>query len=241
MRPEPSAPRRLRRRLAAVAVAGAVAAALAVAGALAVDRFSDRGHTGATEPWQDGEVHGPWRSVFHGYGTNTGGADRLDLVPRAAREPDRTHAGLVVSTTRYGDLEYRARMRTAEQLRTPEPNPWEVAWLVWAYTDPEHFYYLALKPNGWELGKRDPEYRGGQRFLATGAPDFPVGEWSGVRVRHDGARMTVAVDGQQLVDFTDRERPYTSGSVGAYTEDAHAQFRDVAVPRGRRVPDSRRP
>ncbi|MBH5333457.1 DUF1080 domain-containing protein [Streptomyces pactum] len=212
----------------------ALALGLTLAGGLLLERLPDhrRPRTGAS--WQDGEVHGPWRSVFHGYGRNTGGADRLDLVPRTAREPRRTHAGLVVSTARYGDVEYRARVRTVRQLRTPAPNPWEVAWLVWAYTDPEHFYYLALKPNGWELGKRDPRYRGGQRFLATGTPVFPAGEWARVSVRQQGARITVTVGDRPLVDFTDRERPYTSGNVGAYTEDAHAQFRDLfAVPRSR--------
>ncbi|MCX4681935.1 DUF1080 domain-containing protein [Streptomyces sp. NBC_01433] len=192
----------------------------------------ERHGTDSVESWQDGMVYGPWRSVFHGYGANTGTVDELTLTPRTAREQDRTHACLVISTTRYGVLDYRARIRTAEQLREPDPNPWEVAWLVWSYDDPEHFYYLALKPNGWELGKRDPEYRGGQRFLATGIPGFPVGDWSEVRVRQRGARMTVAVDGREVADFTDRERPYTSGSMGAYTEDARAEFRDISASSG---------
>ncbi|WP_431045673.1 family 16 glycoside hydrolase [Streptomyces sp. P1-3] len=208
----------------------ALIAVLVVSGALVVDRVRGDGRRDGTAPsWQDGAVYGPWRSVFHGYGHTTGGVDELTLTPLAAREPGRTHAALVVSTARYERVDYRARMRTAEQLRSPEPNPWEVAWLVWAYTDPEHFYYLALKPNGWELGKRDPDYRGGQRFLATGSPSFPVGTWSEVRVRQRGPRMTVVVDGRPLVDFEDRERPYTAGSVGAYTEDARAEFRKIGV------------
>ncbi|EDY52007.1 conserved hypothetical protein [Streptomyces clavuligerus] len=194
--------------------------------------WEDERRTLLVEPWKDGRVYGPWRSVFHGYGTNTGGADELTLTPYRAVDRSRTHAGLVVSTARHGRLDYSARMRTAEQLRAPDPNPWEVAWLVWAYTDPEHFYYLALKPNGWELGKRDPEYRGGQRFLATGLPRFAVGEWSQVRVRQSGARITVTVNGDRVVSFTDRERPYTEGSVGAYTEDALAEFRDITVSAG---------
>ncbi|WP_030824761.1 family 16 glycoside hydrolase [Streptomyces hygroscopicus] len=207
-----------------LAVALVVAGALALAGVWDEERRPEY-----VESWRDGSVHGPWRSVFHGYGGNTGGADELTLIPRTARRDDRTHACLVVSTARYERVDFRARMRTAEQLRTPEPNPWEVAWLVWAYTDPEHFYYVVLKPNGWELGKRDPAYRGGQRFLATGTRPFPVGDWSDVRVRQRGPRMTVSVDDRQVVGFTDRERPYTAGSVGAYTEDARAEFRDITV------------
>ncbi|QDL74862.1 family 16 glycoside hydrolase [Streptomyces malaysiensis] len=208
-----------------------LAVVLVVVGGLALSGAWDRKRPPSiVETWRDGSVHGPWRSVFHGYGGNAGGADELTLTPRTARREDLTHACLVVSTARYGSVDFRARMRTAEQLRTPEPNPWEVAWLVWAYTDPEHFYYVALKPNGWELGKRDPAYRGGQRFLATGTRPFPVGDWSDVRVRQRGPRMTVSVDDRHVVGFTDRERPYTAGSVGAYTEDARAEFRDITVP-----------
>lgn len=211
-------------------IGGLALAVVLVAGALELSGVWDEDRPAApVESWRDGEVHGPWRSVFHGYGSNVGGADELTLTPRAARRKDRTHACLVVSTARYERLDYSVRMRTVEQLRTPDPNPWEVAWLVWAYTDPEHFYYLALKPNGWELGKRDPAYRGGQRFLATGTSSFPVGEWSEVRARQDGPRMTVSVDDRQVVAFTDRERPYPAGSVGAYTEDARVEFRDIAA------------
>jgi hypothetical protein len=116
----------------------------------------------------------------------------------------------------------------------PGINPWEghgnarravrAPWLVWAYTDPEHFYYITLKPNGWELGKRDPAYPGGQRFLATGRTKYPVGPWYTVRLEQNGADLTVQVGGRRLVAFTDVERPYTGGKVGAYTEDATVEF-----------------
>jgi hypothetical protein len=162
--------------------------------------------------------------VFNGHGTNTGDGDSLTLSPMPAEDPGTTHAGLVVSTESYDDLSFEARMRTVEQLRSPKPNPWEVPWLVWAYTDPEHFYYITLKPNGWELGKRDPAYPGGQRFLATGHEEYPVGDWSTVRVEQKGAVLTVEVDGKGLVTFTDAERPYLQGRVGAYTEDATVKF-----------------
>ena len=41
--------------------------------------------------------------------------------------------------------------------------------------------------------------------------------------------MTVWADGQLLTKFTDTERPYTSGSVGFYNEDAKTYFDDVSV------------
>lgn len=184
---------------------------------------------GSGRPWAEGSVHGSWRSVFDGHGTNMGRDDGLALSPEPARRPGETHAGLVVSTTSYDNVDYEARMRTVAQLRTPKPNPWEVPWLVWAYSDPEHFYYITLKPNGWELGKRDPAYPGGQRFLATGTGDFPVGKWSDVRIAQRDARMEVSVGGHGLVAYQDQERPYLKGAVGVYTEDARVVFSEVAA------------
>ncbi|MEU6377979.1 calcium-binding protein [Streptomyces sp. NPDC046909] len=179
------------------------------------------------KPWIDGTTHGRWLSVFNGMGANHGDDTSLTLSPMAAEDPGTTHAGLVVSTASYTDVRYEARMRTLKQLREPKPNPWEVPWLVWAYTDPEHFYYITLKPNGWELGKRDPAYPGGQRFLVTGHEEYPVGDWSEVLVKQKGAVLTVEVDGEQLVTFTDAERPYLQGRVGAYSEDATVEFKGL--------------
>ncbi|NGO73986.1 calcium-binding protein [Streptomyces sp. SB3404] len=220
--------------LAAVALALALSALLAVA--LGRCGGSDDGGGGRppSASWADGSTHGRWYSVFNGHGTTTGDDDSLTLSPRAAQDPSTTHAALAVSTASYRDLTYRARMRTVEQLRAPRPNPWEVPWLVWAYTDPEHFYYVALKPNGWELGKRDPAYPGGQRFLATGREKYPVGRAYSIRVEQRGASLSVEVDGERLVRFTDGERPYRQGRVGAYTEDATVRFEDVAADRSRR-------
>jgi hypothetical protein len=180
-------------------------------------------------PWEDGSVHGPWLSVFDGEGTNTGRDGVLSLSPRPAVSPEETHAGLIVSTEVHRDVDVRLRMRTIAHLREGEPNPWEVAWVVWAYSDPTHFYYLVLKPNGWEIGKADPAYPGHQRFLATGSTAFPIGSWYDVRIEHRGDASTVAVDGEVLSRFTDAERPYRSGAVGVYAEDARAEFDAVEV------------
>ncbi|MGW2398219.1 family 16 glycoside hydrolase [Kitasatospora sp. NPDC001664] len=179
--------------------------------------------------WPEGSVHGPWVAVFNGEGTVGARGDLLVLAPRPATVPDETHAALVVSTETRSDLTLSLGVRTAEQLRTPTPNTWETAWVVWHYTDPRHFYYLALKPTGWELGKEDPAYPGHQRFLATGPPQYPVGRWHTVEVRQRGDTVTVLVDRHRLVTFTDTERPYPEGRYGLYTEDARAEFRHVVA------------
>lgn len=209
-----------------------LALTLALAALLSVTLSQCRSVPAQAEPWADGTVHGRWTSVFNGHGTNAGDDHSLWLSPRPAEDPGSTHAGLVVSTASYTDVRYEARMRTVEQLRDPDPNPWEVPWLVWAYTDTEHFYYITLKPNGWELGKRDPAYPGGQRFLATGPTPYSVGSWYSVRVEQRGTVLRVWADGKPLVAFTDAERPYRQGKVGAYTEDATVKFEGLSARSG---------
>lgn len=192
----------------------------------------------ATAPvgsYTDGQSFGDWAVVFAGYGSVqvSGLQDRrLTLAPMVSSTPAETHAALVLSRAALpATSRYEARVRTVEQLRRGStPNPWETGWLVVNYTDNEHFDYVALKTNGWELGKRDPAYPGGQRFLATGAtPAATVGTAQRVVVRTQGATITVTINGRQVTRFTDRERPYLGGRFGFYTEDARVVFDRVSV------------
>jgi hypothetical protein len=183
--------------------------------------------------WLDGTTHGGWVSTYNGYGSNgtvLDGSSVLTEAPLVSTTAGATHASLVNTTTSFGDMDTTVRLRTVQQLRTPAPNAWEVAWVLWHYTDDTHFYYLALKPNGWELGKEDPAYPGAQRYLRTsGSPTYAVGAWHTVRVRQVGNVMTVWADGTQLTTFTDTERPYASGTLGLYNEDSLVHFDDVKV------------
>lgn len=157
----------------------------------------------------------------------------LWVAPAASTSLSETHAALVTSSTSFtNDINYRGTTRTVRQLRQNNPaNAWEVSWLVWNFKDNTHFYYVVLKPGGWELGKADPAYPGAQRFLATGSNiTFPVGSWNTFEIMHDQATgtMTVKANGSVLVAFTDKERPYTSGKLGFYAEDAEVEFDGVA-------------
>jgi hypothetical protein len=192
-----------------------------------LERFS-RYETGTQ--WSDSKTYGAWKAVFDGYGRvgiSRDGSNVLSLRPKASTVASETHAALVVSRRRFGDLDMRMRMKTVDQLRKGRANPWEVAWSLWHYQDNTHFYYLILKPNGWELGKADPAYPGAQRFLATGGRRFAVGKWHNVRVRQVGRRMTVWANGRKLTSFVDKQRPYRDGSIGVYNEDAKTFFDDV--------------
>lgn len=199
-------------------------------------QFSDDfGAHPVREAWAEGSTHGVWSVRYGGYGevrvVCVGSAGRaLRLRPAAAVAPDVTHAALVITRTAYADGSLVADVRTVSQLRAGgQPNPWETAWVVFRYVDDEHFYYLALKTNGWELGKRDPAYPGGQRFLATGStPVFSPGVWSRVRVDMNAASLSVEVDGATLANTVDAERPLLTGAVGMYTEDAAVEFDSIS-------------
>ena len=106
---------------------------------------------------------------------------KIERVPVPSSDPDETkHNRLQVVYS------LSANIVTTAQLRS-RPNPWEVGWLLWCFSpDPTHpydpsptsnsnfrFYALCLKPNGWEVSKQDPSYKGGQRFLKSNADKDP--------------------------------------------------------------------
>jgi hypothetical protein len=182
------------------------------------------------------DIDSGWRVVYDGYGKvgveETENGEQVHyLSPMRPERPEETHAALKITEKRYRDLQMTLRVRTIRQLRQrTNPNPWETAWVVWHYQDDGHFYYLTLKPNGWEIGKRDPAYPGGQRFLASDkVPIYYFNTWYDIRVVQVGSTMAVWVNGLPLTRFTDDQSPYTEGHVGLYAEDAYAQFADIQV------------
>lgn len=113
---------------------------------------------------------------------------KIERVPVPSTDPDTTkHDRLQVVYSFSANIVTTAQLRNKDNTPptkdnpTSEPNPWEVGWLLWCFSpDPTHpydpsptsnsnfrFYALTLKPNGWEVSKQDPSYKGGQRFLKS--------------------------------------------------------------------------
>ena len=179
-----------------------------------------------------------WEIIFDGYGEASCADGLLRLKPTTADSHDKTHAGLARSTTveiKAGEVQaIRTTMTTVEQLREDgSPNAWEVGWLLWNYSDNNHFYALALKPNGWEVSKQDTAYEGAQRFLASGnTPVYPPGASHDVTVAIDttnpaAVSFVITVDGKELGTVTDSQTPYRSGAVAAYCEDSDVTFTPI--------------
>ncbi|AWE42150.1 hypothetical protein DDD63_04605 [Actinobaculum sp. 313] len=176
-----------------------------------------------------------WGVVYDGYGRVTCESGTIHLVPAPATHDDETHSALLVENGAIGTANsdpraIGAKVTTNKQLRQGDANSWEVGWFVWGYEDPQHFYALLLKPNGWEITKRDPQYEGGQRFLATGEdPSFKIGTTHTIVITGNGkdGDFTVRVDGKKITRISDTERPYSLGVVALYAEDADVTFSDI--------------
>jgi len=185
--------------------------------------------------WSESASYGGLDVFYAGFGTvgvvNDGSSRALQLSPMVSTSAGETHAALVRTTVTYGDMDATVTMQTAAQLRRGSPpNTWEVGWVLWHMTDDNHFYSFVLKENGWELGKEDPAYPGAQRYLATSETvHFDPFVPHVVHVVMRGNTMSVDVDGVHIVSATDTERPYASGSLAFYTEDATVWFDDASI------------
>uniref|UniRef100_UPI0028E9B6A7 family 16 glycosylhydrolase n=1 Tax=Cardiobacterium hominis TaxID=2718 RepID=UPI0028E9B6A7 len=182
----------------------------------------------------DNDTFGAWKVAFAGYGNaeiidNGGGNQALQLKPMARSGQTETSSTMVVSTVQTGDeFTYSGTIATPEQLRQgATPNAWETAWLVWNHTDNDHYYYFVARADGWELGKRDPAYSGGQRFMATGSESWPLADAKDFVITKSGNTVEISINGKVITTFTDDENPYTGGSVGLYTEDARIVADDI--------------
>lgn len=214
-----------------------------------------------TAVWPQGSTGGDgrYRVIHDGAGTVQITADkRLRLesaVQPVVDEWGDTASSLVVSTNSVGDFDETVRLITLAQLRSEAtgrgvPNPWEVAWFGWHYTQTGNdnaYYYVILKPTGLELAKVDQRIRepdnsytlpGGQRYFYTDTTPYPINTWYTLRVRQSGATLDIWVDGVHITTFTDgeagigtpvwnpRETVLTSGAWVYYHEDARVEFDD---------------
>jgi hypothetical protein len=170
-------------------------------------------------------ANAPWRTWW-GQASLKGGT--YTLQSQAPSSLAETHSALLTSSATWGDQVFSYSATTIAQRRIGDaPNPWEVAWSMFRFTDLTHYYWFIVKPNGWELGKKQGSDT--QIFLATGdTPRMAVGATYQVRVQAEGARIRVSVNGSPVVDYTDA-RPLLSGSVGLYEEDSRVTFGNVSV------------
>ena len=71
---------------------------------------------------------------------------------------------------------------------------------------------------------------GGRRTVGRAVEGrIETGKWYPIRVRCEGNRYQVWLDGQQMLDYTDERSPHLSGQVGVSTWSTQARFRNFKV------------
>jgi hypothetical protein len=143
----------------------------------------------------------------------------------------------------FQDFEMTVRMRTVQQLRIGStPKNWETAWIVYRIGSiiGQINYYFVIKVSGSEFGKSDnidnSNFNVALKTPAT--PSITIGNWQLVKLRANGNRHQVWVDGVSVIDYTDSDpsiAPSASrmlqrgGFIGLYCEDAEVEFSDVRI------------
>lgn len=167
----------------------------------------------------------PWKTWW---GTVSAAKGSYTLSSQVPTSPSETHSALITSAGTWGDQSFSYTTTTLQQLRVGSaPNPWEVGWSFFRFRDLSDYYYFILKPNGYELGKKQGS--DAQIFLVTGdSPRLQLGQPYSIQIRAVGARIRISVNGTQVLDYTD-PNPLPAGSVGLYEEDSSVRFDSVSV------------
>jgi hypothetical protein len=155
--------------------------------------------------------------------------DGVVLASTPPTSPSETHSALVTSGAKLTNPTITLSTNTLSQLRTGSaPNAWEVGWVFFRFRDLSHYYWFALKPNGFELGKKQGSLD--QHFLVTGtSPKLSIGTASTIKIAVSGSLIRVWVDGAPVLSYTDPHPLSQAGSVGLYEEDSHVRFSSVAI------------
>jgi hypothetical protein len=143
----------------------------------------------------------------------------------------------VKSTDTFCNFAMKFDMNTVKQLRqNSPPNTWETGWIFWRYTDTFHYYWLLIKPNGIELGKKDCDTCtnpvDGQKFLVTkSTPKLTLNTWDKINVAMTGNHIKVFVNNNLVIDYRDTTMSpkLKSGSVAMYSEDAYVLYNNMVV------------
>jgi alpha-N-arabinofuranosidase len=82
---------------------------------------------------------------------------------------------------------------------------------------------------GWGNQQHGIEKNGGPVRGARVPGSIEAGRWYQVRIACAGAKATVWLDGKQVLDFEDRDRPLLRGGIGLNTWETRASFRNLKV------------
>lgn len=143
--------------------------------------------------------------------------------------PGTTHASLVTSNFTCKDFIIEITAKTLSQLRQPNPNPFEVFWILFNYiiasNGKKESNYFILKPNGIEIGTMKDEL--GQTFISTeNDPKLMLGMDTRYKLIKRGQKLSVHINNNHVKDFDYTNSPANkqlynhNGKIGLYSEDS---------------------
>jgi hypothetical protein len=193
----------------------------------------------------DGQTspNGKWLDKYNGHGSAGVQKDGITtnkvffMYPKTSTSTSETHANLVISKQAWSNFDMSINAKTVKQLRqNSPPNKWEVAWVMFRYTDTFHHYAFLVKPNGIEFEKKDCDTCTnpvqGEKFLVTAtSPTLKIGSWSNWKISAIGNHFIITVNGVKVVDYIDQKMSpkLARGSIAMYDEDASVRFDNVYV------------
>jgi len=186
--------------------------------------------------------NGQWKNEYLGYGsTGVESADPRNnafyLKPKAVTSVSQTEAALVRSSGSFCNFIVEFDMNTVNQLREGSPpKTWEAGWFLFRYTDMFHYYWLVIRSDGFELGKKDCNTCGdpadGQEYLVTKSlPTLNTNTWQHWKVEGIDNHFKVWIDNKLIVDFEDEEMTsqLTGGNIAMYSEDAYVKYDNMIL------------
>lgn len=193
--------------------------------------------------------NGNWTNKFLAGGTSgvrkvSGVGNVMYQISTAPTQAENTFSIVnYISSDLFEDFDMTARMRTIQQLRTgSSPNSWESAWLIWrsGNISGQGGYYFVIKTNGVEFGKSDNIDTSISNHTLAGdsTPTLTLGQWYTVRVKVQGNRHQVWVDGVLKIDYEDLDYGATSpasriiqgpGYISFYNEDAEVELDYITI------------
>ncbi|MGD0329693.1 MAG: DUF1080 domain-containing protein [Nitrososphaeria archaeon] len=198
-----------------------------------IDNFA-----GATYNIVDGQTssNGLWTCQYAGYGetgvTTVNGKNVFFIEPQAPTSPSVGHAGLVATTLNYANFTANVEVNTASQLRqNSAPNPWEVAWVFFRYTNSENFYYVLFANNDLELGKYQGNLTQLYCYTTSSGPTFTLGDWTDYQISAVGNHIQFWLNGTEVINYVDTTMSpqLASGAVVMYDESSLTYWANMTI------------
>ena len=142
----------------------------------------------------------------------------------------------VKSTQQWGNARFTFDVTTEKQTVTSGVQPWMCAWILLRHLDKWRHYYVAVKLNGIEFGKKDApvglepqsEVEKYQKILWTGGPTTTIGQKRNLIIETNGDTFKITVDGTTVMTMTDVSS-FKSGSLSPYSEGAQSRYGPIKV------------